>query len=415
MDVQRAYEYDVAVIGGGTAGVFAAISAARAGARTLLVEKNSRLGGTVTAAGVNYPGLFHAWGRQIIGGPCFEAIERTVEAGGAVMPTITYRPKRHWMEQIRVNKLIYTKVIDEMCREAGVVVKTNTMLSHATERDDGVELLLTDKAGLFLIRCGVAIDATGDANLVSMLGYPCEKSQNQQPATPDNHISGYDMAEVDTETLRVRWADCPLSSKVTFERLCYYLNFHKFDCHVDCRDAETSEGRAILEERAVAELYEYIAFLRGIKGLEKITVDSLADECGVRESLRVVGEHIVTAEEYLAGASYPDSVCYAFYPVDLHVEKGIEQTFLREDVVPRIPYGALIPKGAKRILCAGRSVSSDVYANSALRVQAPCMAMGQAAGVAAALAAQSGSDVKRVEISRLREGLERLGAIVPQE
>jgi len=413
IDIKRKYDFDVAVIGGGTAGVFAAICAARMGAKTLLVEKNSRLGGTVTAAGVNYPGLFHAWGKQIIDGPCWEALERVAELGGAVLPQITYKPKKHWMEQVRVNKLIYTKVINDMCREAGVTVMSDTMLSYAEEDDSGVSLLVTDKAGLCEIRVGAVIDATGDATLVSMLGYECQKSATQQPATPDNHISGYDMAYVDLDELRAKWAECELSGKVTFERLKYYLDFHKLDCHVDSVDAHDPEGRASLEIRAVDELYGYLRFLRTVKGLENLTVDSLADETGVRESVRILGEHIVTADEYVRGEHYADSVCYAFYPIDLHVEKGIEQTFLAEGTVPKIPYRSLIPKGARRVLCAGRTVSSDTYANSALRVQAPCMAMGQVAGVAAAMATEAGLGVKDVDFDRLCDSLRSLGAIVP--
>ena len=95
-EILKVLSADVVVIGGGTAGVFAAISAARNGNKTILVEKNSMLGGTMTAAGVNYPGLFFAWGKQIIGGPCWESIERTVALGGAVLPSISFHPKHHW-------------------------------------------------------------------------------------------------------------------------------------------------------------------------------------------------------------------------------------------------------------------------------------------------------------------------------
>ncbi len=411
--VQKSKKFDVAVVGGGTAGVFAAIAAARSGACTVLIEKNSRLGGTVTAAGVNYPGLFFAWGKQIIAGPCFEAIERTIALGGAIMPEISYQPKQHHLEQIHLNKLIYLKVINDLCREAGVTVLTSTMISFAEESAEGIRLLVTDKSGLSELSCGAAIDCTGDADLTRLLGYPCRKSEVQQPATPDNRIAGYEVAEIDKKALCEAWSKHPFSRKVTFDRLLYYLNIHKIDCHIDSVDADLSEGREALEVKAIEDLYEYLRFLRGIPGLEGLYFDYLADESGVRESNRIIGESTVTAEEYIAGYHYPDSVAYAFYPIDLHVEKGIEQVFLKEEVVPKIPYGALIPKDAKRLLCAGRMVSSDTYANSALRVQAPCMAMGQAAGVAAALAVKQGCSVKDVALSALRRGLEDIGAIVP--
>ena len=415
IEIQREICCDAVVIGGGTAGVFAAISAARTGARTVLIEKNARLGGTVTYGGVNYPGLFYAWGKQIIGGPCFEAIERTAALGGAVMPKISYKPERHWMEQILLDKLTYTKVINDMCREAGVTVWTNAMLSAAREEKKGLSLLVTDKAGLFALSAKTAVDCTGDAILVSLLGYPTERSEIQQPATPDNHLSGYAYEDVDFSDLEKKWSASPFASRTPLGKIKNYLEIHKINFHIPSVDADTPEGRGRVEERAIEDLFAYVQVLRSVKGLENLVMDRLADETGVRETVRIVGEKQVSAEEYVRGERYEDAISYAFYPVDLHVaaEGAIEQTFLSDGVVPTIPYRALIPKGADRVLVAGRCLSSDTYANSALRVQAPCMAMGQAAGVAAALAARHGESVRSLSIEKIRSALSSLGAILP--
>lgn len=412
-EIQREMHFDVFVLGGGTAGVFAAISAARMGAKTLLVEKNSRLGGTVTNAGVNYPGLFFAWGKRIIGGPCWEAIERTVALGGAVIPEISYKPAHHWEEQILLDKLVYTKVLNDMCREAGVTVMTNAMLSAAREEKDGLSLLLTDKAGLLSVKAKTAVDASGDATLATMLSYATVRSDIQQPATLDNHLVGYTMDAVDMEDLKQKWAACPLSAEVPLERILYYLKLQKINSHVQSVAADLPEGRAAVEERAVEELFIHIQALRTVRGLENLRVDRLADETGVRETVRIIGEHTVTAEEYVRAEKYEDAICNAFYPVDLHVEHGIEQVFLADGLVPAVPYRALIPKGSDRLLVAGRCISSDTYANSALRVQAPCMAMGQAAGVAAALAVKREESVRKLSIESIRESLASLGAILP--
>ena len=131
-------ESDVVVIGGGTAGVFAAISAAKNGVKTILVEKNSTLGGTVTTGGVNFPGLFFAWGRQIIDGPCWTAIKRTVELGGAKLPEFQYKPERHWDEQILLDNFVYRSVLLQMCVENGVEIITNTMISYIKEDACGI-------------------------------------------------------------------------------------------------------------------------------------------------------------------------------------------------------------------------------------------------------------------------------------
>jgi hypothetical protein len=140
----------------------------------------------------------------------------------------------------------------------------------------------------------------------------------------------------------------------------------------------------------------------------------VAEETGIRETNRIVGEEIITAEDYIRGKMYADSVCYAFYPIDLHVMNGIEQKFHEEHVVSKVPYGALIPKHAKRILCAGRCISSDTYANSGVRVEAVCMATGQAAGCAATIAARENCNVKQVKYDDICKELKVLGAVVPK-
>ncbi len=406
---------DVVVIGGGTAGVFAAISAARNGNKTILVEKNSMLGGTMTAAGVNYPGLFFAWGKQIIGGPCWESIERTVALGGAVLPNISFRPKRHWHEQIRLNPFVYTTVLYQMCEEAGVHIICNAMISHASEEQDGVSVIVTTKDGMVAINASVAIDATGDATLCQLIGFDMLKSPTQQPATLHNHISGYIAEEKIFDRVKKSFDPTKVPSHITSDNLIGYLKKNKIDMHILCADADTAEGRTQLEKNALYEIMRVVCFLRTIEGLENLTVDLVALETGVRETKRIVGEHIITSEEYINGYVYPDSVCYAFYPIDLHVERGIEQRFHEENVVSKVPYRALIPKNSRRILCAGRCASSDTYANSALRVEAVCMAMGQVVGCAASVMLKEKADAADITYKGLCAALRSVEAIVPNE
>lgn len=407
-------ESDVVVIGGGTAGVFAAISAARTGAKTILIERSSALGGTVTTGGVNFPGLFYAWGKQIIAGPCWEAIQRTVQLGGAELPTFLYHRKWHWEEQILVNMFTFRSVIMQMCKESGVEVLMNSMIASVQDDDDGVLLLVTAKEGIHQIRAKVAIDATGDANAVTLAGYATVKSPTQQPATPQNHLSGYVYEDVDVDQLRSRFAEADFPPQITADRILYYLEIQMFNFHVPCEDAQTSGGRSKLEFDAMELATKLYIFCRTIRGLENLTVDYYAQETGVRESVRIVGEKTLTAMDYITGRDFEDGICYAYYPIDLHVMDGIKQDFFAEETIGRIPYGALIPKGAKRLLCAGRCISSDADANSAIRVQAPCMATGQAAGCAAAIAARENIPVAEVEYAALCRSLEEIGAIVPK-
>lgn len=411
IEIKNRYHADVVVAGGGTAGVFAAIAAARTGAKTILIEKNSILGGTMTAAGVNFPGLFFAWGKKIIDGPCWEAIQRTIDLGGAVMPEITFKPERHWYEQITLNKFIYISVLFQMCEESGVQLICNAMISAVKENDKNIDILITEKTGMSVITAKKAIDATGDANLVQMAGYDVEKSAVQQPATLQNHISGYCRENISAEEVREKFANEKFPEYLTVDKILSFISMGKIDMHIPCSDADTSQGRTMLEKQAYSDLLKVYRFLKSIKGFENLEIDYTAAETGVRESNRIVGEKTITAEDYIQGVWYDDSVCYAFYPIDLHVMTGIQKTYLPENVVAKIPYGALIPKKSRNILCAGRCISSDTYANSAVRVEAVSMATGQAAGCAAALASQADTDVSDVPYEELCNALKRIGAI----
>ena len=409
---------DVLVAGAGTAGVFAAISAARCGARVLLVEKGSLPGGTMTAAGVNFPGLFYAWGKQIIAGPCWEAILRTAALGGAEIPEQIRLPQRHWHLQIRLDVFAWTAVLDEMLAEAGVEVRYHTMIAALREDTDGVDALLTEKQGTRSVRAKILIDATGDANAAAALGYPVVKSESLQPATLMNTITGFRLADVSEDDVREVFARAAAAGEVfprDFQGISPMaaLRMGKFHMHIPVSAPETSSGKSELERTARALCLRLTRVYRRVPGLENLRVASFSPECGVRESVRIDGETCITAEDYLAGRVWEDSVCYAFYPIDRHTDTGIHQVFLAEDVVATVPYRALIPAGARRVLTAGRCISADTDANSALRVEAPCMATGQAAGAAAALALEAGS-VPAVSAEALKNRLRALGAIVPQ-
>jgi hypothetical protein len=148
----------------------------------------------------------------------------------------------------------------------------------------------------------------------------------------------------------------------------------------------------------------------------RVRIDSFACECGVRESVTIKGKANVTFEDYWSGRLWPDAVCYSFYPIDVHdVEgHGIDIRPLPEGVVPTIPRRAMLPHGSRNLIVAGRCISCDKQAQSALRVEASCMAMGQAAGAMAALSARRGMDPEELSMSEIRGLLEEHGAIVPE-
>lgn len=407
-------EYDVVVVGGGTAGAFAAISAAGTGAKTLIIEKNSMLGGTMTVCDVNYPGLFFAWGKQIIDGPCWDVIKQTAEYGGAKIPEISFKPKNHWDEQVRFNKFVFLNFLNSRCKESGVDILTNAMISDVCEQENTVQLFVTCKEGIYCIQTKKCIDATGDANLVSLAGYGVKKSDVQQPATLANHISGYDFDDVCVENVKSAFSTYDFPDYVTERLLISWLERHIIDLHIPCAHADTSFGKTEVNLKAVSDLFYVFDFYKKIKGLENITMDYISMDAGIRETNRIVGEYEITADDYITGRFFDDSVCYAFYPIDLHIMDGIEQEFHKENVVAKVPYRALVPKGTKNILCAGRCISSDTFANSGLRVEAVCMATGQVAGCAAALAAKKNISVSEIDYRELCGVVSEIGGIIPK-
>ena len=409
---------DVIVIGGGSAGCFAAICAANTGAKTLLVEKNGMLGGTTTTGRVNFPGLFHAWGKQIIDGPCWESIERCVQRGGATLPPFPYKSEHHNMQQILLDVFTYACVLDDMCEEAGVDVLLHSMVADVTEERDGVRVTLATKNGMRAVDAKVLIDATGDADALRIAGCEYEVSEQLQPATLIHDLGGYDPEAIDADTLRAYLAAVYESGELTLEDsqgrdIAKMVKKGRIHMHIDAPEAHTSEGKTALEIKARRRLAKILSCLSKFEGLEDIRAARFASECGVRETVRIVGEHRISADEYLSGEVTEDSVCYAFYPIDLHQSTGIYQIFVKEDTVPTVSYGALVPKGKTRMLCAGRCICSDTNANSALRVQATCMATGQVAGVAAAICASDGSALANVSMDKLKASLRAIGAIVP--
>ena len=156
--------------------------------------------------------------------------------------------------------------------------------------------------------------------------------------------------------------------------------------------------------------------LRSFPGCENVRIQDLKTETAVRETYRIDGIYKMTHKDYVNGIVYEDSLSHSFYPIDLHREgKSIYREFLKPDIVASIPLRSLIPKRSKNFLVAGRCVSSDRLANSALRVQASCMGMGQAAAVAAVLASKYGTTPADVPIGDIKQLLKEHGAIVPKQ
>ena len=374
-------EVDVLVVGGGTAGTIAAIQSARAGARTLLIERGTQLGGTTTTGGVAFPGLFDAWGKQIIAGIGWALVKESVELDGGTLPDLSRVPERHWMNQVRVNQYLYAILAEEKCDRASVEIAYYEFPQAVTRAADGWQV---DCAGFGTRRrvlCRQIIDCTGGAEVVGMLGLPRLREEETQPGSMLFRLGKPYQAgrEGVIQALYIHGADSTNSRTVTAANL---------------------KGRKDL-----------LAKVRSAKGKGRLM--HMQPEASFRESYRIEGETVITVDDYTSGRVFEDAVCYAFYPVDLHTRTGVRPKKLKRGIVPTVPLSALVPKGSSNILVAGRCVSSDRLANSGLRVQASCMAMGQAAGATAALAVERNTVPLNVPLSDIREMLVQHGAVVP--
>ncbi|MCK5843173.1 MAG: FAD-dependent oxidoreductase [Victivallales bacterium] len=416
-------KYDVTVVGGGVVGVVAAIQAGRAGASVLLIEKNAMLGGTATNGGVNFPGLFHACGQQVIAGIGWELIEKSVEGE---MPNFAAQSETHTAKHVNVNIAMFAAACDAAVLESGADLMLHTMLADAKFADDHWNISICSKTGLSTVATKVLIDCTGDANVAEIAGFELIKPNICQPSTLSCHISGFDPDDLDYESLDNAFKTAVEDGVIQPEYACWRIDNPAVSSWIRSRginanhisttsDARGSVGRTSLEVESRKALKDLVSWLREQPGLENLSVDMVFPETGVRETAQIKGETVITYTDYISGKVWEDSLCHAFYPTDKHGMDSNEWEFhhLREDIVPTIPRGALIPRNSRFFMAAGRLISADRLAMSSLRVQGACMAMGQVAGAVSAISAKHSVTPSVTDLDEIKALLIEHKAIVP--
>lgn len=411
---------DILIIGGGTAGVIAAIQAGRAGCSTILVENGSQLGGTTTTGGVAFPGLFHAWGKQVISGIGWELVTDTVRLDDAKLPDFSIPTGRnHPRHQIRINPFLYSLLAEEKCIEAGVKIRYYETPVKAEFNGNKWEVETIGKGSYNKIVCDQLIDCTGNAFVTSLAGLRVLREDQTQPGTQIFQIDGYDINSIDLTSLQKSFNEEVNKGNLLYTdargNIANILRSKGDNAqHVLNADSSTSELHTQTNINGRTSVLRLLRFLRKFPGCEQTRIISLQPETAIRETFRIDGEYQITHEDYVTGKVFDDALAYSFYPIDLHDPKGIIPKHLNEGVVATIPLSALIPKGSKNFLVAGRCISSDRLANSALRVQASCMAMGQIAAATAVLASNNKTTPGQVPLNSIKSVLKEHGAIVPE-
>jgi hypothetical protein len=390
---------DLLVAGGGTAGHVAAIQAARAGIRTSVVEAGTMLGGTMTAGGVYMPNHFFRPQGPVVLGIAWELYTESKEVEGLPIPDYRRRrPVESPGYYSYINVPIYVALAEEKALEAGVILHYHEFIADVRPEGDWWEITSTGRGVRRVTRAREIIDCTGDSDVVRILGLGVLRDEVRQPGSYQYKIEGIDHEQVwegEVQALYEEAMEAGVLQKGDFAYpnmlpFRYYLDHGGHNgTHIYEADTSDADGqtRANLEGRE--RMLRMFKFLRSsIPGCERAVLKTMYPYALARETYRTEGEYVVTREDFMQAADFPDKVCNAFNYIDMHSrERGCDVYFHeRQDLLPKVPFRALIPKGSSRITVAGRIVSADRQALAGIRAQCTCMAMGQAMGAAAALA-----------------------------
>lgn len=444
--------YDVAVIGGGPGGLSSAIAAARAGARTIIVERTSALGGAA-ASGLGILGYLDHSGNKALGGIAQELIDRLVAVGGS--PGHFPCPVHNSITPVSPDlvKIIAVK----MCQEAGVDILFDNELIDATVVDGELRAATVyGKLTKIRIEADVFIDATGDGDLAYLAGVPHqlgqEGTQVMQPSTLMFTVTGHDLdrfftfLEENPEEMGIK-EDYAGGYNVDFLRRTRGHCFIGLTALVDrARTAgdfsiprnqfiyiSTASERLLaintsrvtrinaadpLElsaglETGYQQIMEIVEFMRGVPGFEDVEISQIAPALGIRETRHFAGEHRLTIDSLDDQGTADHAVAQSAYNIDIHsgTGDGIDLRVIEKPF--GIPYGCLVPQGVDGLLLSGRTISVDSTVFASARVMGTCLAIGEAAGTAAALARRAGCSLRDVPIQQLRTELLDKGAVLP--
>ena len=420
-------ECDVAILGGGAAGIGAAIAAAEEGCDTVLIERFGFLGGMATAGYVDPMSEFSYNGSLVTGGIAWKFANELVKAGGGLIEA----PRCN----VSFNPEIYKLVAERMVREAGAELLMNTVLVDVLKEENRIDsVIVSNKDGLGAIRSKRFIDATGDADLCAMADVEMlPHLRAMQPGTLCFVLGG-----VDTTTERmhiIHQKNHRFNHQATFIRepllklreqgvdvpqfggpwLCTTLTEGSITVNMtrSAMDATDRKNYQEAESKMRRDVFRLVELIReNVEEFKNCYLSSVATVAGVRESRRVRGVHVLTGEEYVNTVKFEDSIARACHPVDIHLPDGEGQKLTFPKDAGYIPYRSLITDRYENLLVAGRCISADNDAFAATRVQAPCMEIGQAAGFAAAISVRDHCPVQKIDSEKLVERVRKEGSFV---
>lgn len=430
-------EYEVAVLGGGPAGIAAAVAASRAGRRTLLVERYGFLGGMGTAAGVtNFCGLHanvHGEMHRVVQGVASDLLARIDRLDGLnkphlVLGKIFAQAYDTAAYKIAADDLLAAHKVDILFHALGAGVAM-----HDDKRINA--LFVETKGGRQAIRADIFIDCSGDGDLAAWAGAPYEVGDvNGHTLYPSMmfRLNGVDPARAGDA-----WRTIPQLMEQAEAR-----GTHKFprkgaivrpqragiEWRVNFTQLKRSDGSAINglapddltrgEIDGRRQAVEAFKFLRTVPGFEKAYIVDLPPQLGIRETRRIVGGYMLSGEDVLGCASFADSIGVNGWPLEQHVAGDVTFSF---PPIPEsrgyneLPYRMLVPEKIDNLLVAGRCAAMTQEGQSAARVSGACFAMGEAAGLAAALALSGNRVPRDIAVEGLQRALTAQGAFIGRD
>jgi glycine/D-amino acid oxidase-like deaminating enzyme len=420
----------VLVVGGGVAGLSAAIAARKLGADVLLVERYGFLGGAGTAGLVgNFCGFFiqkrNGELLQIVQGFGEELLHRLRDLGAAGEPRIVFN--RTATIPFETNTLRF--LADQFVQKYGVRIYYHSQAVAASVGRDSLQTVVFEgKSGRYAVQADVFIDATGDGDLAAQAGADFEtQADSQFPSTVFclGNVDRRKARSVSREALEQHMERAVREGHALLPRTDGAVMFSPITGEVRCNLTRvTREGKSLdllnTAELSFAEMegrrqvFEYLRFLREhVPGYRKACITQLPTSIGIRETRRITGDYRVTENDVLTGRKWDDGIACGGWPLEVHSD-GTKTKWVwpRKGMYYHFPLRALIVQGVSNLFAVGRCASTTHLAHASTRVMGSCITQGEAAGVVAALAVQRRATIRSVPAKDVQSALISLGAFL---